>query len=260
VSVTAAELNREEIRAGVASANVPALLMVLFQATGDDRWLRAPYTPSRGQGLGDHDSGGLPDGVQAEVRAAAVDAIARLESGEPPAIPLPSAELMARMMSICVGEPVPDGYGPLLRAEFSRRVKYPGAPDILPPEVRAPPGFRVAVIGAGVGGVVAAEQLEDMGIDYVILEKEPAAGGTWWLNTYPGAGVDTPSHLYSLAFRPHDWAMHFELRGALQAYVADALAAVVERGTVRFGTEVVSAVYGEDTRTWIVHTRDRDGV
>ena len=40
--------------------------MVVFQMTGDERWLRAPYLPTRGQGLGDHDSGGLPEAVQSE--------------------------------------------------------------------------------------------------------------------------------------------------------------------------------------------------
>src|SRR5512133_3578120 len=68
-------LSEAQVRTAVAVANVPALLMVVFQATGDERWLKPPYQPTRGRGLGDHDTGGLPDDVQAEIREAAVEAI-----------------------------------------------------------------------------------------------------------------------------------------------------------------------------------------
>ena len=56
-------------RAAVAIANIPTLLMVLVQLTGDTRWLEPPYAPERGRGLDDNDDGGLPDDVQAEIRA-----------------------------------------------------------------------------------------------------------------------------------------------------------------------------------------------
>ena len=47
--------------AAVAIANVPTLLMVLVQLTGDRRWLAETYRPLRSRGLSDNDSGGLPD-------------------------------------------------------------------------------------------------------------------------------------------------------------------------------------------------------
>ena len=64
-------------RAAVAIANIPTLLMVLVQLTGDTRWLEPPYAPERGRGLDDNDDGGLPDDVQAEIRAAATEALLR---------------------------------------------------------------------------------------------------------------------------------------------------------------------------------------
>ncbi len=63
------------LRRAVASANIPVLIPVLVQLTGDRRWLADPYRPTRGRGLSDHDDGGLAPGVQAEIRAAAVTAI-----------------------------------------------------------------------------------------------------------------------------------------------------------------------------------------
>ena len=44
----------------IAIANVPTLLMVLVQLTGDLRWLEEPDRPERGRGMHDNDSGGLP--------------------------------------------------------------------------------------------------------------------------------------------------------------------------------------------------------
>ena len=68
------------------SANVPTLLMVIYQVTGDERWLAPPYQPTRTKGLSDHDSGGLPDTIQAEIRHAAAQAFHHLQEGRPPAI------------------------------------------------------------------------------------------------------------------------------------------------------------------------------
>ena len=47
---------------------------------------------------------------------------------------------------------------------------------------------RIAIIGAGPGGICTGIQLLKEGIkDFVILEKASGIGGTWWHNRYPGA-------------------------------------------------------------------------
>lgn len=253
-----AALTEEQVRTAVSIANVPALLMVVFQVTGDERWLQSPYLPTRGRGLGDHDTGGLPDEVQAEIREAAVEVILDLHRGRRPAIEAPSSELTTRMMSVCMGEPVGPEYGPMLSTELARRVA-PDAPSLTAERVKVPDGFRVLVIGAGVAGIAAAHQLEDMGVEYTILEKQPQPGGTWWQNTYPGAGVDTPSHLYSFYFAKNDWAKHFELRDDLQRYFARVMKDVGGEERVRYGTEVLRAVYDETAHGWDVDVRNPDG-
>ena len=105
-------VNEHELRTAVAIANVPALLMFVFQFTGEERWLEDPYRPTRGKGLGDHDGGGLHDDIQDEIREAAIDAILRMQLGEKPAIASPSDELTTRMVSVCMGESVSADYGP----------------------------------------------------------------------------------------------------------------------------------------------------
>ena len=57
---------------------------------------------------------------------------------------------------------------------------------------------RVAIIGAGFGGIGAGVKLKRAGIDtFTIYESSLGVGGTWWDNTYPGAEVDVNSNLYS---------------------------------------------------------------
>jgi 4-hydroxyacetophenone monooxygenase len=252
------DLTESDVQAAVAVANVPALLMVVFQMTGDERWLRAPYLPTVGRGLTDHDSGGLPDDIQGEIREEAVRAILGLQRGLRPAIEIPSSALAVRMMSVFMGEPVAEMYGPMLSTELARRVA-PDAPENALERVAAPAGFRVIVIGAGVSGIVAAQQLEEMGLDYIILEKQRGPGGNWRQNTYPGAGVDTPSHLYSFFFAPNDWEKHFELRDNLQLYFSRVMEEVGGARHVRYGTEVLRAVYHGESCKWDVEVRNPNG-
>ena len=250
-------LSETELRIAIEAANIPTLLMTVYQFTDDERWLRPPYAPTRGKGLGDHDSGGLPPSIQAEVRAAALDVILRLQRGEQPAIEVPDAKTAVRMIAVSMGEEVDDAYGPLVSSEIRRRI----APklSVQPNRAQATDGFSVVVIGAGVSGIVAAQQLEELGVNYTIIEKQPRAGGNWWQNTYPGAGVDTPSHLYSFSFAQNDWRHHFELRPGLQEYFERVINDVGATPRVRYETEVVSVEFVEVTSTWRVTVRDRAG-
>jgi 4-hydroxyacetophenone monooxygenase len=251
-------LTEQAVRTAVDIANVPTLLMVVFQFTGDERWLGEVYRPTRGKGLGDHDSGGLPPAVQAEIRDAAVDIILRLQQGEKPAIVRPSDMLTVRMMSVCMGEPVADEYGPMLSSEVARRID-PELPELQMPRLKVSGSYKVLVIGAGVAGIAAAHQLEDMGVEYTILEMQPEVGGSWLQNTYPGAGVDTPSHLYSFSFAKNDWGKHFELRDDLQRYFSRVLKDLGARHRVRFSTEVLSASHREQDKKWEVRVWTADG-
>jgi len=257
-SFNADALTEAQVRTAVSIANVPALLMVVFQTTGDKRWLEAPYLPTRGKGLVDHDDGGLPEEIQAEIREAAVSSILALQTGREPAIPNPSPELTTRMMSVCMGEPVGPEYGPMLHSEVARRVD-PSLPELQLPPVHAPEGYKVLVIGTGVAGIAAAQQLEDMGLDYTILERQPEAGGNWFQNTYPGAGVDTPSHLYSFSFAKNDWEKHFEMRDNLQEYFNRVLKDLGAHERVRWGTTVLRTAYDEDNALWNVEVRGPHG-
>jgi cation diffusion facilitator CzcD-associated flavoprotein CzcO len=114
---------------------------------------------------------------------------------------------------------------------------------------------RVAVIGAGFGGIGASIKLAERGIDHVIFEKMDDVGGTWWANQYPGCRCDVPSHLYSFSFALNpEWSDTYSLQPEIHRYlrkVADDHG-VIPR--VRFNTTVHSARWDDDNRRWVLAT------
>jgi 4-hydroxyacetophenone monooxygenase len=249
-------LDVHELEEIARSANIPTLLMVIYQVTGDRRWLEGPYQPTRTRGLSDHDSGGLPESVQAEIRHAAALAFRHLQEGKPPAIAVPTPEQTSVMLGVCVGESVNDSYGQMFSEEFRRRI---GAPDNAGPLANPTDDFRVLVVGAGVSGIIAAQRLQELEFSYLMVDKHDAPGGNWLDNRYPGGGVDTPSHLYSYSFAPNDWEYHFELREALEEYFSKSFDLVGARQNTRFRTSAVRAEYDEATARWMVTLRAADG-
>lgn len=246
-------LDLEQLRAALEHANLPALLMVLFQLTGDERWLEDPYRPARRFGMDPNDSGGFPEEIQAEIRAEALGAISEWARGVPAAIPEPRGELLVRMMSTVVSEDVPSEYEPM----FATQMGF--APPRPVERVDVPPGYFVVVIGAGLGGLMAAIRLKEAGIPHVVLERSQHAGGVWWDNAYPGAGVDTPSYLYSYSFFPRNWSSYFVKRDEVLEYI-DALVDHYDLlPSIRFGTEVLGATYDEERQRWTVRIRQGSG-
>jgi len=80
---------------------------------------------------------------------------------------------------------------------------------------------RVAIIGAGFGGMAAAVALRQAGFDDItIIERSDGVGGTWRSNTYPGAACDVQSHLYSLSFAPNpEWSRTYARQPEILAYL-----------------------------------------
>ncbi|WP_038171685.1 flavin-containing monooxygenase [Tomitella biformata] len=117
---------------------------------------------------------------------------------------------------------------------------------------------RVAIIGAGFGGLGTAIQLKRAGIDdFVVLERATEVGGTWQANTYPGAQCDIPAVLYSFSFAPNsEWSRLYPLQGELQKYLADCADAFGVTENLRLGVEVLDASWQEAEQLWRVTTSD----
>ncbi|MCJ7437327.1 MAG: NAD(P)/FAD-dependent oxidoreductase, partial [Acidimicrobiia bacterium] len=243
---------RARVAEAVEIANLPTLLMVLVQLTGDTGWLGPRYRLRRPVGMDDNDDGGLTPDLQDEIRRAARDAIVAWRHGREPEIRQPDGALLRRMLSVAMAEEIPDEYSPLLEDQFN-----PSADRV---RIEVPDDFGVVVVGAGFSGLCAGYFLKQAGIDFAIVERHASIGGTWLENTYPGAGVDTPSHLYSFTFAPHDWSHWFSLQPEVKGYMED----VAERfglvDHIRFETEVTAASYDDVAQRWVVETRTADGL
>lgn len=122
------------------------------------------------------------------------------------------------------------------------------------------PHVRVAVIGAGFGGLGTAIRLKQTGIDdFVVLERADEVGGTWQVNSYPGAQCDVPSLIYSFSFAPNpEWTRLYPLQGELQEYLHRCAVDFDVLPHIRFGTEVTDASWDDDAQLWRIATSTGD--
>lgn len=112
------------------------------------------------------------------------------------------------------------------------------------------------IIGAGFAGICMAIKLKQAGLDdFVILEKAPAVGGTWFFNRYPGAACDVPSCVYSFSFEPNpSWSRHFATQPEIEAYIHHCVDKYQLASHLRLGQSVSSVTWCEDE--WSVVTED----
>jgi cation diffusion facilitator CzcD-associated flavoprotein CzcO len=115
---------------------------------------------------------------------------------------------------------------------------------------------HVLVIGAGFGGLGTAMKLKQAGIDdFVVLERASEIGGTWQVNTYPGAQCDIPSILYSFSFAPNpNWTRLYPLQPEIHDYLR---ACAEDFGIVphlRLNHEVREATWDDAAQVWHVTT------
>jgi 4-hydroxyacetophenone monooxygenase len=245
-----------DLSSAIAEGDIRVLLMVLVHMTGNLGWLELPYKPKRDVRLIPDPEAGVPREIQDQIRAEVLKLFA---SGEPePVITDPGDELMLRMMRVCLGENVAPEYAPLMREEMG----------FMPRDVRwraQPPADRlqkntVLIVGAGVCAIALGVALGRLGIPYTIVEKNAELGGTWYVNRYPGCGVDTPNHSYSFSFgKRNPWTRYFAQREELLDYLKKVALEHDVRSHIRFSTQLMSSHWDEAKRRWISTLRTSNG-
>ncbi len=117
---------------------------------------------------------------------------------------------------------------------------------------RRRPSPKVAIIGAGFGGLGAAVALRRAGIDdLVIIEAGDGVGGTWRRNTYPGAACDIQSHLYSFSFAINrSWSRTYARQPEILAYLESVVDDFDLGRHLMLGTKVLSARWDDDAGQW----------
>ena len=250
------KVDDNDLREAIGSANIPILLMVLVQLTGDQRWLEPPYAPTRTIGMADNDSGGLSAELQQEIRAAAAAAIVSWRRDGMIALERPDDDLLVRMLAVCMGEPVPGVSGRKISAALKAAL-HPEATAY--PPIDTPPGFQVVVIGAGFSGLCMAARLSEAGVPVLVLEQGDDVGGVWSSNRYPGAGVDTPSYLYSLSFVPYEWSRYYAGRAEVHDYLRHIVNRFDLSAHIRLRSEVLRATFDEESQAWTLDVRSEHG-
>ena len=117
--------------------------------------------------------------------------------------------------------------------------------------------LRVAIIGAGLGGLAAAVKLRQRtAAEFVIFEQAAGIGGTWRDNRYPGCEVDIHSHAYSYSFLKYEWPRTHATQPELLAYAEHVVRVFGLAPHLRLNTEVTSLTWEEAAARYTLTTQD----
>ena len=246
------------IAALLEDVSIPTLLLSMVHMTGDTSILDGPLRPA-GIFLNEV-QGFMSDEDRAAVRAWALDVIRDYRDRGHTRPDPPDGDTVHRMMEFLVAGEVPREYVPLLLEELELDGVDARAPRWDDVADRVPADLDVVVVGAGMSGLLAAIRAEEAGLSCTVVEKNPAVGGTWYENSYPGCRVDVGNHFYCYSFEPSDhWSEFFCQHDELQAYFERTAEHHDLRERIRFETEVTRAAYDEATGRWQVELRGSDG-
>lgn len=251
------ELDRSFIRQAVEEADLNALRIALLQATGDRVFADIPV-----ERIEVRAGAGTSFVIAPSHRQQLIDKAVEFLSDKPHEheLTVPSdAELRAYMELVAGGEPISDEDFDI-RRPVPAFDDYPRAADWRRGRPSLPPSFQVAIVGAGFSGLGMAVQLERLGIPYVIYERRTELGGTWSINTYPDARVDTPSAMYEFSFeKRYPWTEHFARQGEVRAYLEHIARKFGIFDKIRFNHEVKGGSFDERASLWRLDIVDDRG-
>jgi cation diffusion facilitator CzcD-associated flavoprotein CzcO len=142
--------------------------------------------------------------------------------------------------------------------------RYADDPYTIPVE-RAPrtDQVEVALIGAGLAGLIAGARLKQAGVDEVaLIDQAGDVGGTWYWNRYPGAQCDVESYIYlplleETSYLPSEKYAHgpeiLEHCRRIARHFG-----LYERAY--FSTEVVAVEWDPPSSCWTIHTNRGDRI
>jgi 4-hydroxyacetophenone monooxygenase len=236
---------------------------LLYQLTGDDEILSMKLAPLDVESLFTGGREIQSVASESDVRSLRAKAAAFLKAyrdagaGE---FDLGPTERLFDSLALTAGYEIPEAERDLWLEQTALDPWNRGISWKEPPSPEKRQQFVVGIIGCGLSGLNAAVHLKRAGIPFVVLEKNPDVGGTWYENRYPGARVDSPSrsytHLfgvdfpYPYAFCPRDENLKY------MRWVADNFGV---REKISFDTEVKSLVWDEAGQMWIVSAETPSG-
>ncbi|MFI1459732.1 FAD-dependent oxidoreductase [Nocardia carnea] len=121
-------------------------------------------------------------------------------------------------------------------------------------------GNRIAIVGAGIAGLVCAKVLTEDGFAVEVFDRAPDIGGVWSeTRRYPGLRAQSTKNTYHFSDHPMPADYPRVLDGArMQEYLSSYVRAFGLTDRLRLRTEVVAADPVEGG--WLLEIRDADGV
>jgi 4-hydroxyacetophenone monooxygenase len=238
----------EGLRRALAQAHLPALMPAIACLTGELSALDAAWRPDLAdQAQRPQAQGGLSEQAQVLARARAAELIEHWQAKGCPAAPVLPPPLMQEIMGFITGAVDPSVTDLLLHElGLAQPVGQDG-----PARLGLPADFEVAVIGAGMSGLVASWHLSRLGIAHTVFERQGDIGGVWVENTYPGCRLDTSNFCYSYSFAQEaGWRHFFSPRDEVQRYFKEVAASQGLSRHVQLNTQVHALSYDEAECRW----------
>jgi 4-hydroxyacetophenone monooxygenase len=253
------EATDETIVDALEYADPMVLRGLLYQLTGDEELANIRLTSGRG-GRGRSVQTVAEASDVAMIRSKAAAFLRGYRDAGAGDIPPGPPERLRASLGLAAGTEVPAAELGMWTEQLALDPFARGLVWSEPPSPQQLQDFSVIVIGAGLTGLNAAVQLRHAGIPFTVLEKNPAVGGTWYENRYPGARVDTGSRTYTHIFGadfpyPSPYCPQIENEKYLN-WVADDFDL---RKNIVFGTEVRSLVWDDESAVWHVTADGSEG-
>lgn len=251
--------NDSVLRDAVQAAEIHPLLCALALLTNDDALIDPRFSPNVTLGAaGPLANFGLSAALAEEARHLAFTHLRRIRDRSSALPRDPSAAMIEKTLEFVTGH---DHGAP--SALIRRELDIPhdsGAPDWHKNDVARDRRFRVAIIGAGMSGILVAHRLQQAGIDYTVFEKNREIGGTWYQNSYPGCRLDTPNFAYSYAFAQNPlWPSEFSEQRDILSFFKSLTERFDIADRIQLNAEILSAQYESKDAQWSLRVRDAMG-
>jgi 4-hydroxyacetophenone monooxygenase len=248
------------IRKAIDKSNLNALRLALLQVTGDPTLakMRTRRHAIRGGAMFAHV---LSEEDAPALKEKAFAYLSKRKLNDPVPPPPSSKADVRKLLDVFGDEPIGDrefnyDYEELAFEEFPRIAKWSSKK----PSAEKIANFKIIVIGGGISGLAAAVQFKQLGLNFQVLERQGGIGGTWLLNTYPDARVDTSSYLFQFKFvKNYPWSEFFATAGETRKYLEDVAERYQVKDRFHFNREVVGANWHEEMSEWELTINHDDG-